>query len=119
MWSISCWSVEYLVAEHTHTKSLEYVYIIQEREFIKEGRPLYKIGRTSQEPNKRYVAYPKDSALFMMMSVPNSKNAEKAIKSLFKKKFRQDRTIGVEYFEGDVEEMKQDFIKLLAWSHVS
>ena len=102
------------VSENIGFKPLEYVYIIQEREFVKEGRPLYKIGRTEQEPNKRYVAYPKDSALIIILSVPNCQEAEKAIKSLFKKKFRQDRTIGVEYFEGDVEEMKKDFIKLLA-----
>ena len=100
--------------EHSEDKPIEYVYIIQEREFVKEGRPLYKIGRTKQEPNKRYVSYPKDSVLFMMLSVPNCQNAERAIKSIFKKKFKQDRSIGVEYFEGNIEEMKKEYLKLLA-----
>jgi hypothetical protein len=107
-------SNEFQEIEHSEDKPIEYVYIIQEREFVKEGRPLYKIGRTRQEPNKRYVSYPKDSILFMMLSVPNCQNAERAIKSLFKKKFKQDRSIGVEYFEGNVEEMKKEYMKLLA-----
>lgn len=105
---------DFSISENTESNHLEYVYIIQEREFVKEGRPLYKIGRTRQEPNKRHVSYPKDSALFMMLSVPNCQNAERAIKSLFKKKFKQDRSIGVEYFEGNVEEMKKEYIKLLS-----
>ena len=102
-----------LVDDDVEEKPIEYVYIIQEREFIKEGRPLYKIGRTRQEPNKRCTSYPKGSSLHMMMSVPNCQEAEKAIKTLFKKKYKNDSSIGVEYFEGNVEEMKKDYIRLL------
>ena len=105
---------DFSISETIESNPLEYVYIIQEREFVKEGRPLYKIGRTRQEPNKRHISYPKDSILFMMLSVPNCQNAERAIKSLFKKKFKQDRSIGVEYFEGNIEEMKKEYMKLLA-----
>jgi hypothetical protein len=92
---------------------MEYVYIIQEREFVKEERPLYKIGRTTQKPYQRYAGYPKGSIEFMCMSVYNSKIAEGLIKKVFSVKFKQDRNIGIEYFEGDVEEMKKEFILLI------
>ena len=101
------------IFQYTGINPMEYVYIIQEREFVKEGRPLYKIGRTSQKPYQRFSSYPKGSIEFMCMSVSNSKIAEGVIKKLFMSKFKQDRTIGVEYFEGDVEEMKKEFISLI------
>lgn len=101
------------IFQYTGIKPMEYVYIIQEREFVKEGRPLYKIGRTSQKPYQRYSSYPKGSIEFMCMSVSNSKIAEGVIKKLFMSKFKQDRIIGVEYFEGDVEEMKKEFMSLI------
>jgi hypothetical protein len=91
-------------------KQGEYVYIIQEREFIKEKRPLYKIGRTTQRPHERFAGYPKGSQEILVMKVRDCKTAERILKTIFSKKFKQDRTIGVEYFEGDVEDMKQEFL---------
>jgi len=85
----------------------EYVYLLHEREFLNSGRQLYKIGRTSQSPNDRFDDYPKGSCVVFYLRVPDSKATEKAIKAAFKLKFKQDRDIGQEYFEGDVNEMIQ------------
>ena len=85
----------------------EYVYLLHEREFLNSGRQLYKIGRTSQSPNDRFDGYPKGSHVVFYLCVPDSKATEKAIKAAFKIKFKQDRDIGQEYFEGDVNDMIQ------------
>ena len=85
----------------------EYVYLLHEREFLNSGRQLYKIGRTSQSPNDRFDDYPKGSCVVFYLRVPDSKATEKAIKTAFKLKFKQDRDIGQEYFEGDVNDMIQ------------
>jgi hypothetical protein len=98
---------------YLNNKIMEYVYIIQEREFVKEGRPLYKIGRTTQKPYQRFSNYPKGSIEFLCMNVPNCKKAEAIIKNKFNTKFKVDRDIGVEYFEGDIDEMKKEFINLI------
>ena len=87
----------------------EYVYLLHEREFLNSGRQLYKIGRTSQSPNDRFDDYPKGSCVVFYLRVPDSKATEKAIKAAFKLKFKQDRDIGQEYFEGDVNDMIQSF----------
>jgi hypothetical protein len=91
-------------------KTAEYVYMIQEREFIKEKRSLYKIGRTTQRPHERFAAYPKGSEEILVMKVRDCKLAERILKDIFSQKFKQDRSIGVEYFEGDLEEMKREFL---------
>jgi hypothetical protein len=85
----------------------EYVYLLHEREFLNSGRQLYKIGRTAQSPNDRFDGYPKGSCVVFYLRVPDSKATEKAIKAAFKIKFKQDRDIGQEYFEGDLNEMIQ------------
>ena len=41
----------------------QYLYLLQTREFINSGKPIYKVGRTTQENLKRLNQYPKDSRL--------------------------------------------------------
>jgi len=82
----------------------EYVYLLQEREFIRLEEPTYKIGRT-KDPDRRHKAYPKDSELLMLCQVPDCQSAEKQIKEVFSEKFTQRREYGVEYFNGNVELM--------------
>ena len=97
-----------MAAEPGKPESLfEYVYLLHEREFLNSGRQLYKIGRTAQSPNDRFDGYPKGSCVVFYLRVPDSKATEKAIKAAFKIKFKQDRDIGQEYFEGDLNEMIQ------------
>lgn len=85
----------------------EYIYLLQEREFIRINEQTYKVGRTSQPFPKRFNGYPKDSELFMMERVFDCVTAETLIINKFKGKFKQMSQYGKEYFNGDVDEMKQ------------
>jgi len=50
-----------LTISHNH---LEYLYILREREFLNLRNPIYKIGKTRQEPNSRLSGYPKGSEIY-------------------------------------------------------
>jgi len=84
---------------------MEYVYLLQEREFIKTGENIYKIGMTKQLGLKRFSSYPKGSALLFHIACNNSRQVELQIISDFIKRFKQRKDIGTEYFEGSYVEM--------------
>ena len=90
----------------------EYVYLLQEVEFIKSGEPIYKIGKTRQENTKRISGYPKGSVLLLQIKCKGCDIIEKEIKTLFIKKYEQYKTRGIEYFRGNAEEMRDDIYKL-------
>jgi hypothetical protein len=85
----------------------QYVYLIQEREFIKTGENIYKPGKTKQENNKRLVKYPKNSRLLLQINCPDCDKLEREILKTFKMKYNHRKDIGSEYFEGDGEDMIQ------------
>ena len=95
-------------------KKVEYVYILQEREFVQSGDPVYKIGRTSQENTKRFAQYPKGSTLILQRTCADSRYAESQIKILFKAKYENAREFGVEYFRGDVATMVKDINRIVS-----
>jgi hypothetical protein len=80
---------------------IEYIYLLQEREFIKTKEEIYKIGRISKNNLIRFNQYPKDSELIIQIKCKDSKNEEKELIIKFKDKFKQRKDIGNEYFEGD------------------
>jgi T5orf172 domain len=82
-----------------------YIYLLQEREFIKTKENVYKIGRTKQENHKRFQQYPKSSILLFQMICDDCNNIEKRVIEQFKEKFNQRKDIGYEYFEGDYKVM--------------
>lgn len=84
---------------------MEYVYLLQEREFIKTGEPIYKVGMTKQEGLKRFKSYPKGSRLLIHICCADSRSIEREIIKLFCEKFKQRLDIGFEYFEGDCAAM--------------
>jgi hypothetical protein len=84
-----------------------FLYIIQEREFLKENKPIFKIGKTKQEPEKRFCGYPKNSKIIMLLDVDNVDNKEQIAINYFKEKFNQRTDIGTEYFEGNKFEMEK------------
>jgi len=92
----------------------EAVYMIQEREFIQSETPVYKIGRTCQEPMKRFAQYPKGSSLLLHRACIDCREIETQIKTLFKKKYVQERAYGIEYFRGDAASMAADINLLVA-----
>ncbi len=84
---------------------MEYVYLLQEREFIKTGEPIYKVGMTKQEGLMRFKSYPKGSRLLIHICCTDSRTVEREIIKLFCEKFKQRLDIGFEYFEGDYKSM--------------
>lgn len=91
---------------------LEYVYLLQEREFIKTGENIFKIGKTKRSNITRFEEYPKDSHLYLHLSCSDCDKLEKEMIKTFKKKFKYRKDIGNEYFQGNVEEMLNTILEL-------
>ena len=85
-----------------------YIYLIQEREFIKTKEPIYKIGKSRKEAMKRVNQYPKGSVCLLHVLCKDCDKAEKALINLFKNKHQHMPDIGNEYFKGNVNEMMDD-----------
>lgn len=90
---------------------IEYIYLLQEREFVKTNEHIFKIGKTKQENNKRFLQYPKRSILLLQSSCNDCDILEKKIIKLFKQKYIHKKDIGNEYFEGNYKLMKKDIHK--------
>jgi len=84
---------------------VSYIYLLQEREFIKTNEPIYKIGKTKQINDKRFKQYPKGSILLLQKYCENCDEKEKELIKIFKNNFIQRKDIGTEYFEGKYEDM--------------
>lgn len=82
-----------------------YVYLLQEREFMKTNEIIYKVGMTTKENHKRFNQYPKGSILIYQSLCVNCRDVEKRVISIFKDIFKQRTDIGTEYFEGDYKQM--------------
>ena len=91
---------------------MESIYLLIEREFLKSNCPIYKIGRSSQENDKRIKQYPKGSRLICLINVVDSIFMEKEMMHLFKHKYIQRKDIGSEYFEGNVVMMRKDIFDM-------
>ena len=90
---------------HDITSSTNYIYLLQEREFLKTGELIYKVGRTTKPNYQRFNQYPNGSVLlFQMICIDCVKN-EMSIIEQFKHKFISRPDIGREYFEGDYNDM--------------
>jgi len=83
----------------------QYIYLLQEREFVNSREKIYKIGRTTKENHIRFNQYPKGSILLFQIICNNCKNIEKHIIKLLKENFKHRRDIGNEYFEGEYKNM--------------
>ena len=79
-----------------------FMYILQEREFIHAKQNVYKLGITGAV-RTRMNSYPKGSKVFCVMPVegdPETKCLRK-----FRERFTSRVDIGSEYFEGEVQNM--------------
>jgi hypothetical protein len=86
----------------------EYIYLVQEREFIKTNEEIYKIGKSKQENLKRFNSYPKGSELLFQCVCNNCNKIENILIKLFKKKYELQKNIGNEYFKGNYIDMIKD-----------
>jgi hypothetical protein len=85
-----------------------YIYLLQLREFYNMKQPIYKLGKTHQEGLKRFQNYPKGSVLIYQSICGNCDYLEKIIIKFFKLKYIQKTDYGLEYFEGNYVDMKND-----------
>jgi hypothetical protein len=70
----------------------EYIYLLQEREFVNAGQPIYKIGKTKQENLTRFTQYPKGSKLILQILCTNCDIIESQLHQP-KRKMRQKTDI--------------------------
>ena len=84
-----------------------YIYLLQEREFIKTKENIYKLGKTKQENLKRIQNYSNGTKLNIQLECENCDIAEKNLIIIFKESFKQRTDIGTEYFEGDKDKMQE------------
>jgi hypothetical protein len=82
-----------------------YIYLLQEREFIKTNEKIYKVGMTQKENFERFNQYPKGSVLLFQIICHDCKNMEVQVIKQFKEKFITRKDIGSEYFEGNYKSM--------------
>ena len=64
----------------------QYIYIIQEREFIRLNEPTYKIGKTTKRM-KRFNTYPKGSVVKLFLEVKDCNKFENKMIKLFDEKY--------------------------------
>ena len=86
----------------------EYIYLLQEREFMNTKQNIYKMGKTKQENLKRFKQYPKGSKLLLQQICEDCDMLETQLIRDFKNKYIHRKDIGNEYFEGDHIDMSKD-----------
>lgn len=86
-------------------ETIQYVYLLQTRESRRLKEDIYKIGRTKQVNEKRFMSYPKGSVLYLQISCKDCSKCERKIKTVFNKLFKLRKDMGCEYFEGNRNEM--------------
>jgi hypothetical protein len=84
---------------------INYIYLLQEREFVNTKENIYKVGMTTKENHKRFGGYKKGFILLFQMSCENAKNIEKKIIKLFKETFEWRKDLGNETFSGNYKSM--------------
>lgn len=84
-----------------------YVYLI--KMFVSNDQDIYKFGRTKRKFMDRFNEYPKEAQpkIELVLWHDNIQTFETEVLREFRKVFRERRDIGYEYFQGDVEQMKQ------------
>jgi hypothetical protein len=87
-----------------------HIYIIWTSEFARVNDNVYKVG-CSTIISKRMCQYPKNSALMICNFNTTIFETEKKLLDVFAKTFTHRKDIGSEYFQGDIEEMKELLLK--------
>jgi len=85
-----------------------YMYLLQEREFIRSEQPVYKMGITKTLYN-RMGQYPKGSIIICVMPIDG--DPETLCLHRFREIFIARTDIGSEYFQGNIDEMVKLLIK--------
>jgi len=81
------------------------IYLIHPQQFLSQGEPTYKIGKTTRSLNERLSEYPKGYKLILAVQVDNCHVTEKHLISLFDQLFTKRPEYGLEYYSGNVDKM--------------
>lgn len=81
-----------------------HIYLIQEREFIRLGENVFKIGQSSNII-QRFKQYPPGSQLIYAFCTCDAHRAEKTAIDTLCKKFRFRLDLGREYLEGNARDI--------------
>ena len=85
-----------------------YLYLIQDKNDINTN--IYKIGKTTQLPDKRFKGYSEGTYPLCIFKVDDCGQRENELKNIFREKYKLER--GYEYFRGNINSMIQDFVNL-------
>lgn len=86
------------------TDKCGYIYLIWPYEYYEKEEYTYKIGRTSQENNKRFNGYMDGTIIIYQEYLCNTKHIERTLIDTFKQTFHQ-HIRGNEYFNGNLSKM--------------
>lgn len=92
-----------------------YIYILQEKYFIKTKQNIFKIAYTSKNIIQKYKEHPKNSNLLFCCPLNSKicKDYENIIIKQFSSKFIQKKEIGIEYFEGELNKLLLTLINII------
>ena len=93
-----------------------YIYLIQEREFVRMNEDIYKVGKSIQKNCNRVDDYPKFSDVIIILEVNDCDKIEKNIISEFNLKFEKTK-YGNEYFKGNRLEMKKIILNIVSMDY--
>jgi hypothetical protein len=96
-----------------NTEDIQYIYLLQTREFINSNLPVYKVGKTKQINNLRFISYPKGSILMGQLRCKDCNACEKQILTLFDNKYKNRQDLGREYYEGEYRSMILDIMDVI------
>ena len=85
------------------------LYLLQEEKFIETNKTIYKIGK-SDNIYSRVNQYPNGTIVYLIIESDNITKHETELIRIFTQKYKQIRYYGYEYFDGNLDSMKQSII---------
>jgi hypothetical protein len=101
------------IVDLSMSDNIHYIYLLQERTAVESNLNVYKIGKSTQVNYKRFDGYHKGFKLLLHIACNNCHVRETEIMNLFKIKYIQYTKFGLEYFEGNCQEMMKDIILII------
>jgi flagellar biosynthesis GTPase FlhF len=105
------------IAEEIKDEEHNYIYCIREREFLRAGDNIFKVGKTTVHPFKRMKQYPNGSCIALILKVSNCHLAEQELLKYLDKKFEtamyNNQRIGREYYKATEEDIIQAIFSCL------
>jgi hypothetical protein len=98
-------------SQEVSVKPKEYIYCLIEREFLKSGETIYKVGKSTKLFN-RINHYPKGSEIICFSKVKDCYKAEKELISLLDSNVSRAPDIGREYYNCDIKVLLEYFHKV-------